>query len=87
MAASSDLEAQLTAILSSLPFDQTAAQIRKEFLELGNEDSRLLQQLAPVLKNVHQQLMDDFYRHLQRFPETNQYLKNENAIKVTPKML
>ena len=81
MAASYDLEAQLTTILSSLPFDQHAAQVRKTFLELSNEDSSLLQQLAPSIKNVHQQLMDDFYLHLQSFPETNKFLKNEKTVK------
>ena len=80
MEVSDDFEAQLAAILSTLPFDQQAAQLRKEFLGLSSEDRNLLQGLAPSLKNTHQKLMDDFYQHLQSFSETNRFLTNEATV-------
>ncbi|MFO7602776.1 MAG: EAL domain-containing protein [Gammaproteobacteria bacterium] len=76
-----NFDTQLAEILASLPLDPPAADLRKAFLEIGPEEGRLLQEHAAALKSVHQQLMDDFYTHLQRFPDTNRLLKDAQAVK------
>ena len=80
MARSADFKTQLENILTSLPLEKQTAQDRKAFLELSQQDGVLLKELAPGLKGVHQQLMDEFYRHLQAFPETNRLLTNEQTV-------
>lgn len=55
-------------------------QKRLEFLSLGPEDARRLQELQPAFDELAEQFVDSFYEHLLHVPETARFFRDEEQI-------
>ena len=72
----------LENLLRDLGLDEAEIAERKAFLEFGDEDAQLLFELHGLLENsgVHDSFLDNFYSHLQAFPETRAFLRDAATI-------
>ncbi len=53
---------------------------RLEFLELGDDDRRRLQEIAPILERCSNDFVEAFYKHLFAFDETARFLQNPQLV-------
>src|SRR5690554_3137404 len=54
---------------------------RKKFADLSAEDAKRMKRLKPVGEAHIDEIMDDLYEHLLKFPETNSFLQSEKHVK------
>lgn len=59
----------ITAIASEIGIDDTEADLRKAYLELGDTDGQLLREASSHLLSYQDQFTDGFYAHLDAFGE------------------
>jgi signal transduction histidine kinase len=56
-------------------------QLWKEYLELTEEDEKVLERVGRVLEKREDEIIDLFYRHLMRFPDTKAFFPDQESIK------
>ena len=74
------LDEMVDSIIESREIDEKENTHRKSYLNISANDIELLTSLHEPLQNVHSHLMDAFYDHLLNFPETRQFLHNDETI-------
>ena len=66
---------------SSMPLSPAERAERLKFLDLADQDGKILRQLQPRLEPMLPGVIDDLYDHLQQFPETARLLRDRTTIK------
>ena len=53
---------------------------RLKYLLIGDEDARILQGLKPAFEEISEEFIEDFYHHLESFPEVNRFFVDQEMV-------